>query len=262
MTRDLDPTSAIVLAGGVGSRLRSVVSDRPKVLAAVRGRPFLAYLLDVLEEAGIRKVVLCTGYMAAQVEETFGPAFGKMRIVYSRESTPLGTGGAVRAAAARIAAESVLVMNGDSFCEVDLPAMAAAHRAREAEATILLTEIRDARRFGRVQIGDDGRVLAFEEKSARGGPGWINAGVYLLHAPAPGNDSAGPRSVVGEGSLSGLDWPRSVWSPGSRTVFGHRNARIVRRGGSFLCPGEEATMMTRYLERYLFPLLEIDEETE
>ena len=183
MTRDLDPTSAIVLAGGVGSRLRSVVSDRPKVLAAVRGRPFLAYLLDVLEEAGIRKVVLCTGYMAAQVEETFGPAFGKMRIVYSRESTPLGTGGAVRAAAARIAAESVLVMNGDSFCEVDLPAMAAAHRAREAEATILLTEIRDARRFGRVQIGDDGRVLAFEEKSARGGPGWINAGVYLLHRP-------------------------------------------------------------------------------
>jgi D-glycero-alpha-D-manno-heptose 1-phosphate guanylyltransferase len=179
----LDLTTAIVLAGGVGSRLRPVVSDRPKALAPIRGRPFLAYLLDVLEAAGISQVVLCTGYMAAQVEEAFGPAFGKMRLAYSRETKPLGTGGALRAAVTHVTAESVLVMNGDSFCAFDLPGMAAEHRAREAEATILLTEVPDTRRFGRVRIGDGGRLLAFEEKGAQCGPGWINAGVYLLQRP-------------------------------------------------------------------------------
>jgi NDP-sugar pyrophosphorylase family protein len=157
-----------------------VVSDRPKVLALIRGRPFLAYLLDVLEDAGISKVVLCTGYMSARVEATFGPAYGKMRLVYSVESTPLGTGGALRAAVPHLNSESVLIMNGDSFCEVDLQTMAAAHAARGSEATILLTKVPDTQRFGRVRIDDDGRLLAFEEKGAHVGPGWINAGVYLL----------------------------------------------------------------------------------
>ncbi len=89
---NLASTTAVILAGGVGSRLRAVVSDRPKVLAPIHNRPFLAYLLDMLDEAGIGEVVLSTGYMADLVEETFGSAFGRMRVVYSRESMPLGTG--------------------------------------------------------------------------------------------------------------------------------------------------------------------------
>jgi histidinol-phosphate phosphatase family protein len=182
---NLAATTAVVLAGGVGSRLRSVVSDRPKVLASIHNRPFLAYLLDVLEDAArahlIRgEVVLCTGYMADRVEETFGPAYGRMRVHYSRELTPLGTGGALRAAMPRIKTDSVLVMNGDSFCEVDLHALAAAHQTRRAEATIVLTEVPDTQRFGRVQIDGGGHVLGFEEKGTHSGPGWINAGVYLL----------------------------------------------------------------------------------
>ncbi len=177
---NLAATTAVVLAGGVGSRLRSVVSDRPKVLASIHGRPFLAYLLDVLQDAGISEVVLCTGYMAGLVEETFGSTFGRMRVCYSQELTPLGTGGALRAAMTGIETESALVMNGDSFCEVDLQAMAAAHHVRKAEATILLTEVPDTQRFGRVRIDGDGRLLAFEEKGAHSGPGWINAGVYLI----------------------------------------------------------------------------------
>jgi NDP-sugar pyrophosphorylase family protein len=177
---NLATTTAVILAGGVGSRLRSVVSDRPKVLASIHNRPFLAYLLDVLEDAGISEVVLCTGYMASLVEETFGATYGQMRLYYSRELTPLGTGGALRAAMPEIKADSALVMNGDSFCEVDLLAMAAEHHGREAEATLLLTEVPDTQRFGRVRIDDEGRLLAFEEKGAHRGPGWINAGVYLL----------------------------------------------------------------------------------
>src|SRR5690349_11400865 len=123
LLRDVPPmtttatTTAVILAGGVGSRLRSVVSDRPKVLAPIRNRPFLSYLLDTLEDAGLSEVVLCTGYMASLVEETFGPNYGRMRITYSRELTPLGTGGALRAALASIETHSVLVLNGDSYCE-------------------------------------------------------------------------------------------------------------------------------------------------
>ena len=177
---NLSTTTAIVLAGGVGSRLRSVVSDRPKVLALIHNRPFLAYLLDVLEGAGIGEVVLCTGYMADLVEGTFGPTYGPMRISYSREAMPLGTGGALRAVMPQIKSESVFVMNGDSFCEFDLHALAAAHKSMRARATILLTEVRDTQRFGRVRINADGRLLAFEEKGVHSGPGWINAGVYLL----------------------------------------------------------------------------------
>jgi NDP-sugar pyrophosphorylase family protein len=176
----LAATTAVILAGGVGSRLRSVVSDRPKVLASIHNRPFLAYLLDLLDAAGIGEVVLCTGYMADLVEETVGPAHGRMRVAYSRELTPLGTAGALRAAMPQIKTDSILVMNGDSFCEVDLHAMAAAHQVRRAEATMLLTEVADTERYGRVRIDDGGRLLSFEEKGAHGGPGWINAGVYLL----------------------------------------------------------------------------------
>jgi histidinol-phosphate phosphatase family protein len=180
LMRSTDLTTAMILAGGVGSRLRSVVSDRPKVLASIHGRPFLAYLLDVLDRAGVREVVLCTGYMAEFVEETLGTRFGRMRLVYSRESTPLGTGGAIRAALGRVDAKSLLIFNGDSFCEADLASMAAVHCARRAKATILLTEVPDTARFGRVWIDDDGQLLTFEEKGAHAGPGWINAGVYFV----------------------------------------------------------------------------------
>ena len=177
---NLAATTAVILAGGVGSRLRAVVSDRPKVLASIHNRPFLAYLLDMLEQAGIDEVVLSTGYMADLVEETFGSAFGRMRVGYSRESMPLGTGGALRAAIPRVRTELILAMNGDSFCEFDVHALAAAHQARQARATILLTQVPDTQRFGRVRTGADDRMLAFEEKGAQAGPGWINAGVYLL----------------------------------------------------------------------------------
>lgn len=175
----LESISAVILAGGLGTRLRPVVTDRPKVLARVGGRPFLAYLLDQLTAVGIGSGVLCTGYMGDQVRDIFGDAYGSLRLSYSQEPAPLGTGGALRLALPLIPSETMLVLNGDSFCETDFKAFWTWHTTRGAAASILLTEVADTRRYGRVLVDADGRVLKFEEKNGDSGPGWINAGLYL-----------------------------------------------------------------------------------
>jgi NDP-sugar pyrophosphorylase family protein len=156
------------------------VSDRPKFLVQVHGRPLARYLLDQLAAAGVRQAVLCTGHLAAQVEETLGDRHGDVRLTYSVEFSPLGTGGALRAALPVLRSENLLVINGDSFCEADLPAMQARHQARAGSATLLLAWAAETGRYGRIELGADGAVLAFEEKGSRAEPGWINAGVYLI----------------------------------------------------------------------------------
>ena len=191
-----DPTgaTAVVFAGGLGTRLRSAVADRPKVLAEVRGRPFLSYLLDQLVDAGFSRAVLCTGYMAEQVEAAFGDAHGVMRIDYSREAGPLGTGGALRLALDRLDSDPVLVMNGDSFCHADLIGLWARHLDVGAEATMLLVEVPDTARYGRVTLDANGALTAFTEKGSVTGPGWINAGAYVLRRAVV--ESISPGGVV------------------------------------------------------------------
>lgn len=169
-----------MLAGGFGYRLRSKVSDRPKVLAEVGSRPFLGYLLDQLVDAGCRTAVLCSGYLGDQISRVFGDSHGPLSLVYSREQTPLGTGGALRLALPCIPSDPVLVMNGDSYCDLDLRAFWNWHRRRELSASIALAWVGRSERYGRVSVDDDARVTAFVEKQNDGGPGWINAGVYLL----------------------------------------------------------------------------------
>lgn len=177
---ELTDVTAAILAGGLGKRLRSVVADRPKVLAKIRGKPFLAYLLDQLVAAGIRDVVLCTGYLADQIRAIFGASYGSLRVTYSEESAPLGTGGALRLALPLFKSNPVLVMNGDSYCDANLESFWVWHRRRRANAALLLTKVSDTQRYGRVQAGADGAVTHFEEKGSGKGPGWINAGIYLL----------------------------------------------------------------------------------
>lgn len=179
----MDSVTAAILAGGHGTRLHPVVADRPKVLAAVRGRPFLSYLLDQVATGGISEVVVCTGYLGEQVGRVFGHAYGRLRLRYSHESAPLGTAGALRLALPLFTSEAVLVMNGDSYCDADLRAFGAWHCARGAEATILLTEVPDTKRYGRVCVDSDGVVVGFAEKDGESRPGWINAGIYLLRSP-------------------------------------------------------------------------------
>jgi NDP-sugar pyrophosphorylase family protein len=179
MAARLANVTAAILAGGLGTRLSSVVRDWPKVLAPVHGRPFLAYLLDQLACVSLPEVVLLTGYLAGQVRATFGDSYAGLRLVYSPEPSPLGTAGALRLALHHFSSPTVLLLNGDSYCEVDLTAFLEFHRGRAAEVSLVVSRVADASRFGKVRIGPDGQVLGFEEKRGEGG-GWINAGVYLL----------------------------------------------------------------------------------
>lgn len=177
---DLSTTTAVVLTGGLGTRLRSVIADRPKTLAPIAGRPFLTFVLDPLVSAGVRDVVLCTCYMAELIRQTLGNEYRGLRLGYSQEPSPLGTGGALRLAASRLTSDPVLVLNGDSFCQFDPAALCDWHAAHRAEATLLLTHVADTHRYGRVTLDEHDAVAAFEEKGNAAGPGWINAGVYVL----------------------------------------------------------------------------------
>jgi NDP-sugar pyrophosphorylase family protein len=176
----LGEVTAVILAGGLGTRLRAVIQDRPKVLAEIAGRPFLSYLFDQLVDAGIRQVVLCTGHLSGQVSAVFGASYGSLRIVYSVERVPLGTAGALRFALHLLRSDPVLVMNGDSYCAATLEQFWRWHCAHEAAASLFLTRVDDTARFGRVQFADSGAVSAFDEKGTGAGPGLINAGIYLI----------------------------------------------------------------------------------
>jgi NDP-sugar pyrophosphorylase family protein len=176
----LESMGAAVLAGGLGSRLRPVVMDRPKVLAEVGGRPFLAYILDQLDQAGVREVVLCTGYMAESIWRAFGDRYKSLTLKYSEEMQPLGTGGALRQALPHCFSDPILVLNGDSFIDADLGGYCEWFYENDLETAILLTMVPDASRFGRVVVREDGLIMRFEEKSGHHDAGLINAGVYIL----------------------------------------------------------------------------------
>lgn len=182
MTEDLKLSSvtAAVLAGGLGTRLRSVIADRPKVLAEVRGRPFLTYIFDQLIAAGIEYAVLCTGYLGEKVHDRFGDSYGSLRLVYSQEPSPRGTAGALRLALPLFKSESVLVMNGDSFCDVNLCFFWDWHCQHNARPSMVLVETADTEQFGSVELNSTGKVIDFQEKSTTRLSGWISAGVYLI----------------------------------------------------------------------------------
>lgn len=169
-----------ILAGGLGTRLRSVIGEQSKVVAEVNGRPFLAHLLDQIARFGFRDVVLCVGWQADAVEAALGAAHGPLRLRYSRESEPLGTGGALRLALPLLEGPAAMVLNGDSYCDADLAAAWTEHRERRASATLVLVEVPDTSRYGRVELDADGAICRFTEKQESSTPGWINAGIYLL----------------------------------------------------------------------------------
>jgi D-glycero-alpha-D-manno-heptose 1-phosphate guanylyltransferase len=177
---DVFPLDAVVLAGGLGTRLRAEVPDVPKPLAPVAGRPFLAWVLDHLAAQGVRRAVLSVGARHGAIRESFGDRYGPVRLAYSVESRPLGTGGAVRAALAYCATDPVLVVNGDTLFAIDLWALLARHLRGGRSLTMALAPVADTARYGRVAVAD-GTVTAFEEKGVSG-PGPINAGVYVLSA--------------------------------------------------------------------------------
>lgn len=169
---------AIVLVGGLGTRLRSVVPDLPKPLAPVAGQPFLARLLDQLADGGIRRVILATGYMADSIEQVIGKRWNGMEVVYSREEAPLGTGGAIRLAASRLQGAGVHLANGDTFLRFDLEKLEERVQALAVPIGMALAKVPDVARYGAVEVIGH-KVAAFREKGGVG-PGYINAGNYFL----------------------------------------------------------------------------------
>jgi NDP-sugar pyrophosphorylase family protein len=188
--RDLDSVfPAIVLCGGLGTRLRGVVSDRPKSLASVAGRPFLAHVLDELAAAGIRHIVLSAGHMADQVVAFANTDVPEgMDVSVAVEPKPLGTGGAIRFAAELAGLTGdFLAMNGDTFFDGSLRVLMNEHVRHGARASLAAVMVDDATQYGAVRFHPDTwNVDRFEEKGTSG-PNWINAGVYVLS-----------RSVLGE----------------------------------------------------------------
>lgn len=169
---------AIVLAGGLGTRLAGRLNGVPKPMAPVAGRPFLEILLHQLQRAGCGRVVLSVGHLHSVIQDHFGSAFGGMRLDYSIESAPLGTGGAIRRALQQVNEIAALVLNGDTFLDADYATMLRFHAAEAARMTMAVTHRDDLARYGGVLV-TDGRISGFQEKG-RSGPGWINAGAYAI----------------------------------------------------------------------------------
>jgi D-glycero-alpha-D-manno-heptose 1-phosphate guanylyltransferase len=176
---------AIILAGGLGTRLRMAVPDTPKVLAPVAGRPFLAHLLALLEQSGFSRAVLAVGYRRDDIIAAFGQKFGQITLDYSVEEVPLGTGGAVWRAADHIkTGQDFFVFNGDTYAVIDAKAMEKVLMEKKADLVMAVHAIKDAERYGLVDIDDEGFAKGFHEKIA-GRAGMINAGVYLMRRDLP-----------------------------------------------------------------------------
>ncbi|AEA34633.1 D-glycero-D-manno-heptose 1-phosphate guanosyltransferase [Hippea maritima] len=166
---------AIVLAGGLGTRLRSVVSDVPKPMAPINDKPFLEYILEFLNNQNIKKVILSVGYKWEVIKDYFGDKYKDIELVYNIEKEQLGTGGAIKDSLRLTKNDEVYVLNGDTFFDVDLSKMKLDSNLIE----IALKEMKDFDRYGVVEIDEDGYIQNFKEKSYYN-QGFINGGIYLL----------------------------------------------------------------------------------
>lgn len=171
---------AVILAGGLGTRLRDVVSGIPKSMAPVNNKPFLAYLLDYLHKNGVRRVVLSVGYMHEKILNYFHSNYKNIEIVYSVESEPLGTGGAVSLAMKSVCSDEVFILNGDTLFNVDLKGFYDFYIKKHADVLLALRHVEDASRYGSVFCDDTGRITEFREKEIIPVPGLINGGIYLM----------------------------------------------------------------------------------
>jgi NDP-sugar pyrophosphorylase family protein len=179
---------ALILAGGLGTRLREVVQDKPKPMADIAGKPFIEYQIKLLQRDGVERVIFCVGYLYEQIQNHFGDgkAWG-MKFEYSIEDELLGTAGALKLAQKFIRGP-FLVLNGDTYLDIDLRELGKFHQQRTERrgglGTMALTEIQDAKNYGSVTVGPADEILSFHEKAANPASGTpaqlINAGIYWL----------------------------------------------------------------------------------
>jgi D-glycero-alpha-D-manno-heptose 1-phosphate guanylyltransferase len=190
-------TPAILLVGGMGSRLKSVLPSTPKPLARIGDSSFLELLVLQVRAQGVRRLVMCTGHLAEQIEEEFGDgARWGMTIQYSKESRPMGTAGALKLAEQLISKRpDFLVMNGDSFVEMNIPEFIRFHRSSGGLASMVVCKVPDAARYGTVLVNDHNRVTGFKEKTGSRAPGLINAGAYVFNRDILQQIPDGPASL-------------------------------------------------------------------
>lgn len=166
---------AIVLAGGLGTRLRSVVTDLPKPMAPIGDKPFLEYILKYLKKNGVKKVILSVGYKWETIKEYFGNRFNGLELIYSVEDEPLGTGGAIKKAMLHVNGKKVYIINGDTFFDVDLKSLTLEDNS---QLILSLKQMEKFDRYGCVESDKKGLVTAFTEKEYKE-VGNINGGIYL-----------------------------------------------------------------------------------
>ena len=215
-------TDAVILVGGVGTRLRPLTLSAPKPMLPTAGVPFLTHLVARIRDAGVDHIVLGTSYRAEVFESYFGDGAGfGVEMEYVVESEPLGTGGAIRNVADRLRGDTVLIFNGDVLSGVDLRALLATHADTDADVTLHLTKVEDPRAFGCVPSDPDGRVTAFLEKDPNPVTDQINAGTYVFRRALVDAIPTGRPVSVERETFPGL------LAAGAR-VFGHVDATYWR----------------------------------
>ena len=174
---------AIILAGGLGTRLRSVVNDVPKCMAPVAGKPFLHFVIEYLLNKGVDKFIFSLGYKSEIIIDYIIEHYPLLYTQYSIEEEPLGTGGAIRLACNLTTEKNVLILNGDTLFSIDVKKLAATHHHANADCTVALKPMEDFERYGVVELNNDNTIASFKEKQHYQ-EGLINGGVYVLHVNA------------------------------------------------------------------------------
>lgn len=170
---------AIILAGGLGMRLRSVVSDTPKCMAPVAGKPFLHYVINILQKNGVENFIFSVGYMYEVIERYLQKDYPELNYILSLEEEPLGTGGAIKLACSKALEENVLVANGDTIFKINCNSLSEFHQKKNAACTLSLKPMVNFDRYGVVELNEDHSIKSFKEKQFYQS-GLINGGLYAL----------------------------------------------------------------------------------
>jgi D-glycero-alpha-D-manno-heptose 1-phosphate guanylyltransferase len=171
---------AIILAGGLGTRLKDVVPEEPKSMAPINGRPFLEYQLDFLDRWGLRKVILSVGYQKDKIMQHFGNQYKSLELAYAIEEEPLGTGGAILNAIRHVEGYATFILNGDTYFDINLQRLDDFRRIKEADLVLAMRFEIEPARFGLLEFDNNNKITHFYEKSDGIEEGYINGGVYVV----------------------------------------------------------------------------------
>jgi len=175
----MENIDVVILCGGKGQRLREVIDDRPKVMAEINGRPFLDFIIEHVLSFGLKRIILCSGYKAEYIDSYYSNRKLPFELIVSRENTPLGTGGALKNAQKLIQSANFIVLNGDSFCGVNLKKFYDFHLERNSFLSIVAAHTENSEDFGSLSIDSSARITAFQEKTQKTKE-FVNAGVYIF----------------------------------------------------------------------------------